>query len=928
MNKKLTRKLTNLLLIGALSLSTCVTPVMAHQWALAGEAKVMGTNQPLIHGYDINSIKEWSPEADQFSNLLRAHVPLQERNEAFTATQVNPKLSTDVKLTNVNNDYRASNIDAVPYSQEFSQSLYKFWQYTDIYASWHGMAVDGTPFDVYTDTGAKQFEFGVINLPDPAYTNAAHKNGALSLACIFIPRNGQSYAQLLEQDANGTFIVAEKLAEIQEYYGFDGYFINQETSVEPEHIEPYKDFTKALRDLGVYTQWYDCVDDEIGKLKYEPAFIDSHASFVQDKEKGKVNDSIFINYNWNSPDGWNNGDSTDQSYIKKSVETAKNHGINPYDVFMGVECAMGRFDGSHNSTRNMDVIVGEDGNALTSIALFTPSFTGFRLDRDLGDQNQYRRGDDNYQWMIEERERMFYTGVKQDVYDVEEQKGFARPDVGVEDASEWTGVSKYIAERSVINGTTFVTNFNTGHGVDYYKEGKIATTKEWANINLQDILPTWQWRIDTEGTKLSIDYDYGNTVAKNPEYKYTQVGAYNGGSSLAISGQLDADNFVHLYKTDLSVEPSSKLSVTYNKPQASDESTVNVGLIFKDAPEVVEYVEVEGANAQTQGWETATISLAAFKGREIASIGIQVVAPEEAVENFQLNIGQIKITDNKNHTPKAPQNFEITEYFNTNEVHVAWDMESYNKVQQYNLYAKDKKGNVEFLGGSYDGAYHLRTLGQDVVELHLTAVGKDGSESKPAIIKLQPKTQVKNVALENAADGVKVTFEAPEVKHEAIEVVLTIKGVNAPVYTETLEANATEATLAFEVEDGREYHVRISPIDKKGEKLSTVTIAGETIDTFCEDYKGDIYTTTTSKGTFINFTTPEYYDWYRMHIQVNGKTLQPVKLVNKEPVDYFIRGYHPLIEIAAPTEDATITVVLEDYNGNKGNAVTFEYKAK
>ncbi|MGO4692961.1 hypothetical protein AB4Z50_01650 [Paenibacillus sp. 2TAB26] len=102
-----------------------------------------------------------------------------------------------------------------------------------------------------------------------------------SVGCIFIPRGGQPYDLLLKQREDGSFSVAEKLIEMKEYFGFDGYFINQETSINPEFIERYKAFTKTLVDAGVYTQWYDTVDDEKGKLSYQPSLIPSHSSFVR-----------------------------------------------------------------------------------------------------------------------------------------------------------------------------------------------------------------------------------------------------------------------------------------------------------------------------------------------------------------------------------------------------------------------------------------------------------------------------------------------------------------------------------------------------------------------------------------------------------------------------------------------------------------------
>lgn len=77
----------------------------------------------------------------------------------------------------------------------------------------------------------RQFEFGILNIPNPAYTNAAHKNGVMSIACIYFDqafREGQTVDELLIQDEDGRFIIADKLIEMAEYFGYDGYFFNCE----------------------------------------------------------------------------------------------------------------------------------------------------------------------------------------------------------------------------------------------------------------------------------------------------------------------------------------------------------------------------------------------------------------------------------------------------------------------------------------------------------------------------------------------------------------------------------------------------------------------------------------------------------------------------------------------------------------------------
>lgn len=64
-----------------------------------------GENQPYAHGYRVYDIKEWSPETDVFGPYMRAQVPLQERNEAFAATQANPELDPSTEFFSLSGDY-------------------------------------------------------------------------------------------------------------------------------------------------------------------------------------------------------------------------------------------------------------------------------------------------------------------------------------------------------------------------------------------------------------------------------------------------------------------------------------------------------------------------------------------------------------------------------------------------------------------------------------------------------------------------------------------------------------------------------------------------------------------------------------------------------------------------------------------------------
>ena len=62
----------------------------------------------------------------------------------------------------------------------------------------------------------------------------------MSIACLYFDqyyRPGQTINELFVMDEDGTFPVAEKLIEMAEYFGYDGYFFNAEEAVYPEYSE-------------------------------------------------------------------------------------------------------------------------------------------------------------------------------------------------------------------------------------------------------------------------------------------------------------------------------------------------------------------------------------------------------------------------------------------------------------------------------------------------------------------------------------------------------------------------------------------------------------------------------------------------------------------------------------------------------------------
>ena len=590
-----------------------------------------------------------SPMALNMSSMMRpARSPL-DLAQSFTSsiTQKDPSLPADTEMFNLAGDYGNAFFESFHDNNVFSQYLFNYWQYTDYYGAWPGQPIANVPKSLYdkkvqSDWTQKWFEFGTLNLPNAAYANAAHKNCAKSIAMIFYSDNDrgeQTYKDLLEgKRADGTYPVADKLVEIAEYYGFDGYFVNQESDVSADDVLAYQDFMKQIVDQGIYIQWYDSATYPGGGVGYQDMFNGSNSPYVQDTDKGKISDSIFLNY-------WFSG-----NMLKDSAAHAESFGIDPkYAVFAGIESGQKKFDSIGSNAGYMNVNLDDTGKPYVSLAALGTDF----VSRELGDDKKVYP---KYQNQVFDRERRLWTGSSTG------EKGTTDiADNYIDDGTSndgWKGFASQIAECSVVGGSMFSTSFNTGHGLEWRDGGERTIDQQWGNINLQDILPTWQWWIDADSDPLQADFDYGKDYEAVPRFKYTKVGGYEGGDSLVLSGKLSNDNTIRLYKTDLDVAAGSKIDLTYNRLN-SDDSKLQLGLILADDPETVVPVDVTDGSAGN-GWKTASVDLSQYAGKKIATLKLYAVGADgsrslatEAPLNEAAAVSDVKVEPGKDGNVKV-----------------------------------------------------------------------------------------------------------------------------------------------------------------------------------------------------------------------------------------------------------------------------------
>jgi endo-beta-N-acetylglucosaminidase D len=694
--------LTSSLFLVLASLVTALPAPWAADEAILKREIAAAAHQPYTHGYNSSGIRNWSADKDPYAKYLRSRVPLAPRIAPLAATQAKPALATGPQVLDLSEDYDNSFFTGFKYNDDFTRRVTSFWQYTDIYGSWHGQPVYGSS----TTTP----NHGLINLPNPAWTDAAHRNGVKSLGCWFWPRTG-AFADYVVQNTDGSFPVADKMIEIAGYYGFDGYFINQEATISSTDAAALMKMFQYIRKKApsLYLQYYDAVLPS-GQLSYQNQINSKNIPWVKQGTTPGV-DSIFANY-------W----IDQQSQTQTSATIATRLGLNPYAVaYSGTDNEEYGF----NPPFDVRLIFPEDQKALTSWGLFGTAFT-WKLHPN--------KDTVAAQPAIALRDRQFWSGPNQDPTKTgrttytpwpyeDSDKGRA-----ADDPTKWDGVAHYIAERSVVGGFPFVTRFNTGHGTTFFLGGKKAGAKQWNNMGVQDILPTWQWwtRSQGSGAPLTKDYDYST--------------AYDGGSSLSVKGTLDSNSAttVRLFKTAATVGDGNIARITYS-PGASG-AAIQLGLLFTDNTSTFTWLSV--GNGSTNGaWTTSTIDLSPYKGKAIATVGLRFSSSSSV--QYAANIGEIALLKGTSSSaPATPTGFKVdTKYPSGSgaEVLVSWTIDA--NVWYYDITRTLSDGTVQSVGRTYDEVYYIKNLVRDNNEaattLKIEAVGKDGSRSASATAQVQ-----------------------------------------------------------------------------------------------------------------------------------------------------------------------------------------------
>lgn len=625
----------------------------------ASEALAPG-NQPYASYWHPSTILSWDPATDPDAPFNRSHVPLAARaSDPALRSNVNARagegtIASLVSFAPTSNNPSQGSADASYYA-------FPYWQYVDTLVFWGGSASEG-----------------LILAPNPTVIDAAHRNGVQVYGTVFFPPTaygGQiQWVRDFVQKSGSSYPVADKLVEAAQYYGFDGWFINQETGGgNAELATELRNAMTYARSRGpVEFMWYDAMT-ESGSVSWQDGLNTANDAFLQDGAT-RVTDSMFLDFGWGA---------TKQN---TSRSTARSLGRSEYELYAGIDTEAN----GYNTSVPWGSVFPDGQPHITGLGLYRPEWT----------------------WKSATSRADFYTR------DARYWVGPNNDPSNTSTTSAWKGLATYIAESTPITGLPFVTSFNAGQGDFYAVGGQRLSTRAWNNLSLQDVPPTYRWIVQSSGTKLTPSIDFAD--------------AYEGGSSLLLSGRLDAANTVRLYQTQLPVSATTELSAVVKTPAAGP-TRLSAAISFTDDPTSFSVLDL-GWTTGT-GWESITLDLSPYAGRTIAQLALHVEAPE-TVDAYSVRVGRLAVYDGAVDPVSAPSDLTVlgaTDISPTRRsLRLSWSP-SPAAVHHYDVFQRAADGTRIYLGGTPGTTYFVPQLDRvgDVpaTTVEVEAVGPEGGRS-------------------------------------------------------------------------------------------------------------------------------------------------------------------------------------------------------
>ena len=566
---------------------------------------------------------QWGFSSDQFPTQLQGWSkanPKINEDDNFFISRVKPKqrfrnAETQVRQNlNEANDkkllawlpWNVPSKNALP-DGVFDSEVFSMWPYVTHWGDWN---------------------CGLGRIP-AALLDAAHKNGVPVSSVAGIPYGGLSGSWSTALDRLATTDV-QKVADYMNYFGYDGFGYNSEYS---EYFGAGR-LTKKLRDFHVNLNkairptnpiyeniWYDGTNDR-GRIAFDHGLNENNQTIFG--EAGKEAANLFFNYNWNS-----------HTLLQNTVDLAKDIHRDPLDIYAGVNMQGGepRTGSRWTLLKDFPISIGLWGAHSQNM------FFESRGEKGSDPETQQRT------YMLR-TERWFSSGSRNPVNAIAINNSLNYN----ADNTDFAGMSAMMTARSSMSWDLtqepLITYFNLGNGKFFNYGGVRQNDRPWANVGVQDYLPTWRWWF--------ADKLLGRTAADVPanglDAEFVWDDAYMGGSTVRVHGSTSKE-YLHLFKTKYALKSGDVITFRYKvKGGKADASLV---FTTEDAVNTEKAYPVLASTdeADEDKWVEKTITVdGSLNGKTLALVALKM----ENAADLNLYLGEFSIVRGTFAAPAQP----------------------------------------------------------------------------------------------------------------------------------------------------------------------------------------------------------------------------------------------------------------------------------
>lgn len=616
-------------------------------------------NLPEVPYWFPAELLEWDPAQDPDAIYNVSSIPLAQRVDKASLSTVNDTQCKDMNVVAIS-IMNASTSGNAPHGLNTPNvNVFSYWQYIDKLVYWGGSSGEG-----------------LIVAPSADVIDAAHRNGVPVLGTVFFPQAAhggkiQWLNDFLQKDDSGSFPIIDKLIEAAQYFGFDGWFINQETEgsdsdpdglLTAEHAALMQEFIKAFKAKAgdsLELMYYDSMTEQ-GEMDWQNALTDKNKYFLVDEDGNPVADSMFLNF-W-----WNTNTYAPDELLKASAEKAAETGVDRYDLYAGIDVQAN----GYKTPVRWSLFAPEGEAPYTSLGLYCPSWTFFSADDFFTD--------------YQERENRLWVNAEGDPFAATETTG-----------TDWMGISTYAVEQTVINQLPFVTNFSMGHGYSFSIDGVRVSSMDWNDRSMQDILPTYRYHVEQgEGNTLEGMMDYSD--------------AYYGGTCLKLVGKMASGvkSTATLYSAQLPIPEGTSFTM---QAKANEPVALNLVLTLSDGSTQV----INGDQKVGTEWTKVTFDVSGVAGQTVTSIGIELSADSD-VFVMKFLLGQIAVTDGIESGSMSAADLKVdrTNFDDDDCIYtgVCLTWTGSGDVDHYEIYRVNQDSSVSFLAATPATAYYINAL--------------------------------------------------------------------------------------------------------------------------------------------------------------------------------------------------------------------------